>query len=30
MAVPLEVTIEPAFRPWLAERLRAARLGRPA
>lgn len=27
VAVPLEVTIEPAFQPWLAERLHAARTG---
>jgi len=26
-AVPLEVTIDPAFTPWLAERLRAIRVG---
>ena len=27
VAVPLEVSIEPSFQPWLAERLRAARAG---
>lgn len=27
VAIPLEVSIEPAFQPWLAERLRAAREG---
>jgi tetraacyldisaccharide 4'-kinase len=30
VAVPLEVTIEPAFQPWLAERLRVARTDRNA
>ena len=30
VAVPLEVTIEPSFQPWLAERLRAARPSRGA
>jgi hypothetical protein len=27
VAVPLEVSIEEAFAPWLADRLRAARAG---